>query len=95
MQNTNSMTDEQKKAAQLVLRQQTRERLGQRVAQLRQMNDMSIEQLADATGLQVSHIRRIEAGRYTVNVEILEMLAKAFNMTVDIVDKNHRGEITK
>lgn len=70
----------------LALRQQTRERLGQRVAQLRKMNDMSIEQLADATGLQASHISRIEAGRYAVNVEILEMLAQAFNMTVDIVD---------
>ena len=69
----------------LALRQQTRERLGQRVAQLRKMNDMSIEQLADATGLQASHISRIEAGRYAVNVEILEMLAQAFNMTVDIV----------
>ena len=79
------MTDEQKKEALLALRQQTRERLGQRVAQLRKMNDMSIEQLADATGLQASHISRIEAGRYAVNVEILEMLAKAFNMTVDIV----------
>lgn len=70
----------------LALRQQTRERLEQRVAQLRKMNDMSIEQLADATGLQASHISRIEAGRYAVNVEILEMLAQAFNMTVDIVD---------
>ena len=49
------------------------------------MNNMSIEQLADATGLQASHISRIEAGRYAVRVDTLEMLAKAFNMTVDIV----------
>lgn len=76
---------ERTEEAHLALRQQTRERLGQRVAQLRKMNDMSIEQLADATGLQASHISRIEAGRYAVNVEILEMLAQAFNMTVDIV----------
>lgn len=72
------MTDTQK--------QQTRERIGQRIAALRKLAGMSQEQLALRAGLQRTHISRIEAGKYAVTLETVQAIAEALYMTVDIVD---------
>ena len=72
------MTDEQK--------QQTRERIGGRVATLRKLNGMTQEQLAQAAGLQRTHVNRIEAGKYAVTLEVIQAIAEALGMTVDIID---------
>ena len=72
------MTDEQK--------QQTRERMGLRIAALRKLAGMSQEQLAAKAGLQRTHISRIEAGKYAVTLETVQAIAEALGMTVDIID---------
>ena len=72
------MTDEQKQA--------TRDRIGQRIAQLRKLAGMSQEQLALAAGLQRTHVSRIEAGKYAVTLETIQAIAEAIGMTVDIID---------
>ena len=72
------MTDEQK--------QQTRDRIGQRVAALRKLAGLSQEQLAERAGLQRTHISRIEAGKYAVTLETIQAIAEALYMTVDIID---------
>ena len=72
------MTDEQK--------QQTRDRIGQRVAALRKLAGMSQEQLAERAGLQRTHVSRIEAGKYAVTLETIQAIAEALYMTVDIID---------
>ena len=72
------MTDEQKQA--------TRERIGQRIAQLRKLAGMSQEQRAFRAGLQRSHVSRIEAGKYAVTLETIQAIAEALYMTVDIID---------
>lgn len=72
------MTDEQK--------QQTRERIGQRIAALRSVAGMTQAQLADKAGLQRSHISRIEAGSLAVTLESIEAIAQALGMTVDLID---------
>jgi transcriptional regulator with XRE-family HTH domain len=72
------MTEEQK--------QQTRERIGQRIATLRKLAGMTQEQLAQAAGLQRTHVNRIEAGKYAVTLEVVQAIAEAFGMTVDIID---------
>lgn len=72
------MTDEQK--------QQTRERMGMRIAALRKLAGMSQEQLAAKAGLQRTHISRIEAGKYAVTLETVQAIAEALGMTVDIID---------
>lgn len=72
------MTDTQK--------QQTRDRIGQRIAALRKLAGMSQEQLALRAGLQRTHISRIEAGKYAVTLETVQAIAEALYMTVDIVD---------
>ena len=72
------MTDEQK--------QQTRDRIGLRIYQLRMMREWSQEELARRAGLQRSHVSRIEAGKYAVTLETIESIAKALGMTVDLID---------
>ena len=76
------MTDTQK--------QQTRDRIGQRIAALRKLAGMSQEQLALRARLQRTHISRIEAGKYAVTLETIQAIAEALGMTVDIVDERLR-----
>lgn len=47
---------------------------------------MTQEQLAQAAGLQRTHVNRIEAGKYAVTLEVVQAIAEAFGMTVDIID---------
>ena len=72
------MTEEQK--------QQTRDRIGLRIATLRKMQGMTQEQLADKAGLQRTHVGMIEAGKYAVTLETIQAIAEALGMTVDIID---------
>ena len=72
------MTEEQK--------QQTRERIGLRIATLRKLAGMSQEQLSERAGLQRTHVSRIEAGKYAVTLETIQAIAEALGMTVDIID---------
>lgn len=72
-------------------RQQTRDRIGLRVARLRKLHDLSQEELAGRAGLQRSHIARIESGKYAVTFETIQAIANAFGMTVDIIDKRLEG----
>ena len=72
------MTDEQK--------QQARERIGGRVATLRKLKGMTQEQLAQAAGLQRTHVNRIETCKYAVTLEVIQAIAEALGMTVDIID---------
>ena len=72
------MTEEQK--------QQTRERVGKRIATLRKLAGLTQEQLAEKAGLQRTHVGRIEAGKYAVTLEVVQAIAEALGMTVDIID---------
>ena len=72
------MTDEQK--------QQTRDRIGRRIATLRKLAGLTQEQLSERAGLQRSHITKIEAGKYAVTFETIQAIGEAFGMTVDIID---------
>ena len=73
------MTDEQK--------QQTRDRIGQRITALRRLAGLTQEQLSERAGLQRSHIGKIEKGRYAVTLETIQAIAEALGMTVDIIDQ--------
>lgn len=76
------MTDEQK--------QQTRDRIGLRIFQLRTMREWSQDELARRAGLQRTHVSRIEAGKYAVTLETIQAIAEALDMTVDIIDPKLR-----
>ena len=61
-----------------------RQRIGQRIAQLRKDRGMSQQALADATGIQRCHISRIEMGRYSVGFDTLQNIAEALGGNIDI-----------
>lgn len=77
------MTNEEK--------QQTRDRIGQRIAALRKAAGLTQEELAIRAQLQRTHVGRIEAGRYAVTLETVQAIAQALGMTVDIIDPRLEG----
>jgi len=58
---------------------------GQRIAQVRKQHGMTQQQLADAVGVSREHIARIEAGKYSVGLDILVKVAKALSMELEFV----------
>lgn len=77
------MTDEQK--------QQTRDRIGLRITALRKMKGWTITELAERSGVGRGHVSRIEAGKYAVSLDILQAIAEALGMTVDLIDERLTG----
>jgi transcriptional regulator with XRE-family HTH domain len=73
------MTDEQK--------QQTRDRIGLRITALRKMKGWTITELAERSGVGRGHVSRIEAGKYAVSLDILQAIAEALGMTIDLIDE--------
>lgn len=62
-------------------------RVGQRIAESRKEHAMTQQQLADAVGISREHIARIEAGKYSVGLDILVKVAKALDMELEFVTK--------
>ena len=77
------MTDEQKQEKKQAINQ----RMGQRIATLRKAAGMSQDQLADKAGIGRTHLSRIEQGKYDVTFWIVQQIAEALGMTVDIIDE--------
>ena len=65
--------------------EEQRHRIGQRIAELRTSQGMTQQDVADKTGLLRQHISRIEAGKYSVGFDTLQLIAEQFDMKVDIV----------
>ena len=62
-----------------------RQRIGQRIADLRKQHGMTQQALADKTGLIRAHISRIERGRYSVGFDTLQQIAEALGYYIDFV----------
>ena len=65
--------------------EEQRQRIGQRIAELRTSQGMTQQDVADKTGLLRQHISRIEAGKYSVGFDTLQAIAEALNGTIDII----------
>ena len=65
--------------------EEQRQRIGKRIAELRTSQGMTQQDVADKTGLLRQHISRIEAGKYSVGFDTLQLIAEQFDMKVDIV----------
>ena len=63
-----------------------RERIGKRIAYLRQEKGLSQRQLAEMSGVGNAHIARIELGKYNVRIDILDKLAEALGGRLEIVE---------
>ena len=66
-------------------KEEERQRIGQRIADLRKGQGLTQNDLASMTGMQRNHISRIEQGRYSVGFDTLQTIAEQFDMKVDIV----------
>ena len=62
-----------------------RERIGQKIASMRQEAGLSQAQLGERCGLERFHISRIESGRHSVGFDTLAAIAKAMGKTIDFV----------
>ena len=66
-------------------KEEERQRIGQRIADLRKGQGLTQNDLASMTGMQRNHISRIESGKYSVGFDTLQLIAEQFDMNVDIV----------
>lgn len=62
-----------------------RERIGRKIASMRQEAGLSQAELGKKCGLERFHISRIESGRHNVGLDTLAALAMALGKTLDFV----------
>ena len=62
-----------------------RERIGRKIASIRQEARLSQAELGKKCGLERFHISRIESGRHSVGFDTLAAIAKALGKTIDFV----------
>lgn len=66
--------------------EQVRQRIGQRIAALRKLQGLTQAQLAEKAGIQRTHVIRIEGGKYAVTIDVLQAIAEALGLTLDLID---------
>ena len=67
--------------------------VGPRLRELRRQRDTTLTQLAEATGISVSTLSRLESGTRRPTLELLLPLAKAHGVTLDeLVDAPPTGD---
>ena len=62
----------------------TRQRIGQRVKELREENGLTQRALAEMADIGYSHLCRIEKGEYNVSIDILSKLSTALGAEIGI-----------
>ena len=67
--------------------QQERLRIGQRIKALRTEQKLTQGELAERAGLQLTHISRIEAGKYSVGIDTLSAIANVLGKQLDFVEQ--------
>lgn len=65
-----------------------RERIGQRLAELRTMRGLSTRQLAEHCGVNYANICKIENGKYNVSIDLLSKICAALGCEINIVVKD-------
>lgn len=64
-----------------------RERIGQRIAELRKQRGLTVMQLANQCGVTRQNIYKIEDGKYNVSIDILTKVATALDAELIIQEK--------
>ncbi len=62
----------------------TRRRIGERIAALRKSKGLTVRQLADMTGINISNISRIENGETSPTVDTLNRLTQALDTEISL-----------
>lgn len=61
-----------------------RERIGQRIAELRTQKGYSVRQLSEISGISFQNITKIEHGKYSVGLDVLQKIADALGCRVEV-----------
>ena len=69
----------------MINKEPQRQRIGQRIAEIRKAQGITQQELAERTGMQQGNIARIEAGKYSARFDTLQTIAEAMGLTVDFV----------
>lgn len=72
-------------------RDKERERIGNRIKELRKEQGMDAKELAQKIGTDASNLSRIEQGRFSVGLDTLCKIANVLNMKIDFVPINKEG----
>ena len=68
-------------------RAEERLRIGTRLKYIREKKKMEAKNIARIAGIDPSNLSKIEAGKYSVGLDILSKIANAIGASVDIVEK--------
>ncbi len=69
-------------------RDKERERIGNRIKDLRKAQGMDAKDLAQKVGIDAGNLSRIEQGKFSVGLDILNKIASVLNMKFDFVPLN-------
>lgn len=64
-----------------------RERIGKRIKELRKEQKMDAKELAQRAGIDAGNLSKIEQGRFSVGIDILNKIAAALKTKIDFVPK--------
>ena len=64
-----------------------RKAMGESIRELRIAQGWTQEQLAEISGITAANVRRIEAGKYAVNIDVLNKIAIALNAELRLIEK--------
>lgn len=64
-----------------------RKAMGESIRELRIAQGWTQEQIAEIAGISTSNIRSVEAGKYAVNIDVLNKIAGALGAELRIVEK--------
>ena len=64
-----------------------RKAMGESIRAMRTTQGWEQEQLAQLAGITVANVRSIEAGRYAVNIDVLNKIAGAMNAELRLIEK--------
>ena len=63
-----------------------RERIGKRIAQIRNDKGLSQAKLSELTGIAPGNIARIETGKYSTGIDILSKIGDALGYQLDFIE---------
>lgn len=62
--------------------------MGERIHELREKKNMDLFELAARSGIQPNTLKRIEAGKFSVDLDVLSQIAQGLGMKIDFVELN-------
>ena len=64
-----------------------RKAIGESIREMRTAHGWKQEQLAQIAGITAANVRSIEAGKYSVNIDVLNKIAVALNAELRMIGK--------